>query len=123
MISCRMVRRDEVVPDDAVDHGDHVALRQPIDGESGYVRLSDPRRLELWPERYEKQHAKCSYPVHHPTKHFQARRVRPMSILEDHQHGILACQRLRLRNQRFQCFLPTLLWGQVERRIASVIRQ
>ena len=29
-----------------------------------------------------------------PTEHFQARGVGPMRILEDHQHRILACQRL-----------------------------
>jgi hypothetical protein len=40
-------RRDELVADKAVDYGLDVALRQPIDGESRHIRLSDPGRLEL----------------------------------------------------------------------------
>jgi hypothetical protein len=36
-------RRDELVADDAVDHGLNVALRQPIDGESRHIRTR--RRL------------------------------------------------------------------------------
>jgi hypothetical protein len=42
-------------------------------------------------------------------------------ILEDRQHRIGACQRLQLPNQRFQRFLPALLRGKIERRIASII--
>ena len=72
---------------------------------------------------YEQQHAKGSYPVYDPAKHFQAGRVGPMRILEDHQHRILACQCFHLGNERFQCFLPPLLWGQVERGIASIVWQ
>jgi hypothetical protein len=46
-----------------------------------------------------------------------------MRILEDHQHRIGARQRLQLRNKRCQRSLPALLRGEVERRIASIIRQ
>ena len=51
-------RREELVADDAVDHGADFALRQPIDRERGHVRPSDPGRLEFWPERHDQQHAK-----------------------------------------------------------------
>ena len=88
MMSCRMSRREELVADDAVDHGVDFALRQPIDGEGGDMRLSDPRRLEFRPEGHDQQHAKSSDPVHRPTEHFQARGVGPMRILENHQHRI-----------------------------------
>ena len=46
-----------------------------------------------------------------------------MHILEDHQHRIGSRQRLQLRSERFQRFLPPLLRGQFERRIASIVRQ
>ena len=96
MMSCRMFAGSELVADDAVDHGADFALRQPIEGEGGDVRPSDPGRLELRPERHDQQHAKGRDPVHGPTEHFQARGVGPMRILEDHQHRILARQRLHL---------------------------
>ena len=78
-------RRDELVADDAVDHGLDVALRQPIDGESRHVRPSDPGRLELWTERHNQQHRKGANPIDDPTERFQARGVGPVRILEDHQ--------------------------------------
>ena len=46
-----------------------------------------------------------------------------MRILEDHQHRILTRQRLHLRGERFQRFLPALLWVHVERGITPVVRQ
>ena len=42
--------RDAIVPSDAVDHGFHVALGQPIKRESSHMGSSDPWRLELRPE-------------------------------------------------------------------------
>ena len=66
---------------------------------------------------------KAAYPVHDPTKQFQARGVGPMRILEDHQHRTLARQRLDLGNERFHRSLSALLRGKFERGIASVVRQ
>ena len=117
------VRRDELVADNAVDHGLNVALREPIDGESRHVRPSDPGRLELWTERHNQQHRKGANPVDDPTEHFQARWIGPVRILEDHQQGVLPRQCIHLRGERFQRFLPALLWFQVERRITSVVRE
>ena len=117
------VRWHWLVASNAVDHRFDFAPRQPIEGEGGDVWLSDPRRLELWPEGYEQQHGKVCDPVHSPTEQFQARGVGPMCVLKDHQHRIFACKRLDLRMERFQRFLPTLLWCQFERGITSVIRQ
>ena len=70
-------RREELVADDPVDHGVDFAPRQTIDGECAYVRLSDPRRLELRPECHDQQHAKAHDPVHRPTERFQACGVGP----------------------------------------------
>ena len=102
-------RGQRLVADDAVDHGGDFALSQPIDGESGDMRPSDPRRLELRSERHDQQHAKGCDPVHGPTERFQARGVDPMRILENHQHRIGARQRLHLCSERFQRSLPALL--------------
>jgi len=41
------VRRKKLVAGDAVDHGVDFALRQPIEGERGHLRPSDPGRFEL----------------------------------------------------------------------------
>ena len=105
------VCREQFVADDAVDHRFDFTPRQPIDRERGHMRLSDPGRLEFWPERYDQQHAKSPNPVHSPPEHFQARRVGPMRILENLQHRALARQRFQLRSERFQRFLPALLRG------------
>ena len=88
------VRRQQLVADDAVDHGIDFALRQPIDGEAGHVRPSDPGRLEFRPERHDQQHAKGLIRSTDPTEHFQARGVGPMRILEDHQHRTLSAPAL-----------------------------
>jgi hypothetical protein len=116
-------RPDEFVADNVVDHGLDVALRQPIDCESRYVRPSDPGRLELWTERHNQQHRKGANPIDDPTERFQARGVGPVRVLEDHQQGALPRQCLHLRGERFQRFLPALLWFQVERRITSVVQE
>jgi hypothetical protein len=82
--------REKLVADDAVDHGADFALSQPIDGNGGRVRPSDPRRLELWPECHDQQHSESWYLVHDSTEQFEARGVGPMGILENHQHRIFA---------------------------------
>jgi hypothetical protein len=63
-------RRDEIVADEAVDHGIDVALRQPIDGESRHVRSSDPRRVELRTERHNEQHSQAPQTVDDPAESF-----------------------------------------------------
>ena len=89
-------RREGLVADDAIDHGADFPLSQPIDGEGGDVRSSDPSRIEFRPERHDQQYAKCRDAAHRLTEYFQARGVGPMRILQDHQHWVLACQRLQL---------------------------
>ena len=71
-----------------VDHDADFALRQAIQDEGGDVRLSDPRRVELRPERHDQQRPKGPNPIHHPAERFKARRVDPLRVLEDHQHRI-----------------------------------
>src|ERR1700730_8434805 len=85
------------------------------------MRLSYPRCVQLWAESYDEQHVKGCDPVHRPAEHFEALRIDPMRILEDHQHGILACQSRELRHQCFERSLPALFRGQIERRVSCII--
>src|SRR5215813_10460759 len=66
------VRWEHLITGDPVDHGLHFASRQPIDGERGDMRLSNPRRLEVRSEGYEQQHAKRRYLVDDTSKQFEA---------------------------------------------------
>src|SRR5262249_51845499 len=94
-----------------------------IDGQNGDMWLSDPRRLEFWSRGYEQQHAMCRDPIHCASEHFQARGIRPMRILQNHQCRILLRYRLHLGGKRRERSLSSLLWGEFKRRKSSVIRQ
>jgi hypothetical protein len=63
-------RWQQLVANDAVDHGAYVALCQSIDREGSHVRPSDPGPVEFRPERHDQQHRKGGYHVHNPTEHF-----------------------------------------------------
>ena len=112
---------EHLISGDPVDHGLHFASRQPIDGECGDVRLSNPRRLEVRSEGYEQQHAKRRYLVDDTTEQFEAGGVSPVCILKNNQPWILVRQGRYLGNERIERSLPTLLWRQLERRIPPVI--
>ena len=58
--------RQELVANNTVDNRADFTLRQSIDCQGGYMRASDPRRLEFRSEGHDQQHAKCPNPVHHP---------------------------------------------------------
>ncbi len=117
------IRRQRLVPDQARDDGGRFTLAKPVERQARHMRLSHPRRVELGAERHDEQRRKRFNPVHGPAEHLQARRVDPVHILEDHQHRLPACQPRELRHQRFQRSLPALFRGQLERGIASIIRQ
>ena len=51
IMSCRILCGERLIAGDAVDHGSDFALPEPIDGEGGNVGSSNPRRLELRPDR------------------------------------------------------------------------
>src|SRR5262249_9411399 len=66
---------------------------------------------------------KCPNSVYDTTKRFQAGWVSPMRILEDHKHRALPRQRLDLRGERLQRFLPALLRHRFEGGIPAIVRQ
>ena len=117
------IRRQRLVPDQPRDYGGCFALPKPVQRQARHMRLAQPRRVELGAERHDQQNRKSSDPVHRPTEHFQARRIDPMRVLQDHQHRLLASQSRELPRQRFQRFLPALFRDQLERGIAPVVRQ
>ena len=110
-MSCLMLAGSGLFPVTRIDDGGDFALPEPVEGERSDMGPSNPRRLKLRPVCDDQQHAKSSYPVHRSTEGFQASWVSPVGILKDHQHGILAAQRLHLRCKRFQRLLSPLLRG------------
>ena len=111
MMSRRMFAGMSLLPTTLVDHRIDIALRQPIDREGSDVRPSNPRRLKFRAVCNDQQHAKGSYPLYGSTKRFEACRINPMYVLEDHQDRMLGCQSRKLCGQRFQRSLSALLWG------------
>ena len=92
--------------------------RQP-----GDVRPSDPGRAEFRPERNKQQQPVARGQFHRPGEKFEAGRIGPMRILENHQHGIDPRQRLDVRTKRFQRLLTTELRLDLNRGVASVVGQ
>ena len=80
-----------LVANDAADHCLDVALTQPIDGEGGHIGATDPGWIEFRPERHDQQPAHGPNLVHSPSERFEARRVDPLHILEDHQDLTRSC--------------------------------
>jgi hypothetical protein len=60
--------RQRLIARDAVDYGSDFVLPKPVEREGSHAGLSDPRRLELWPERHDQQHTEAWYSVHDATK-------------------------------------------------------
>ena len=87
------------------------------------MRTPDPRRGEFRPEGHEQQNPEGVDLVDEPAEHFQARRIGPLRVLEDHQDRGLARNRLDPADQRFKRLLPALLRGEVQRGMAAVVRQ
>src|SRR5262249_60296646 len=100
-----------------------LVICEPIDDEVGDLCPSYPRRLEFRPELHDQQHPKCPNSVYGTTKRLQAGWVSPMRILEDHKHRSLPRQRLDLRGERVQRFLPALMRHQFEGVISAIVRQ
>src|SRR5580704_8124763 len=87
------------------------------------MRLPYPRRYELRAKSYDKQYLEGRYPIYRPTEHFQAGRINPMRILENHQHWIVVRQPDDLRDQRFERSLPALFRGKLEPGISSIVSE
>src|SRR5438105_1926241 len=58
------------------------------------MRHADPWWTNFRPERHDQHHAKRSNPVNDAAERFQSSWISPMRIFEDHQHRLLASQRL-----------------------------
>jgi hypothetical protein len=62
------------------------AICEPVDGEGRDARPSGPRRLELWPERHDQQHAEGWYSIHDTTQQFLARGVERVACERENKH-------------------------------------
>ena len=105
------IRGQLLVPNQPPDNCGGFPLPKPVQRQARHMRLPQPRRVELGAERHDKQNRKGSDPVHRPTEHFQASRIDPMRVLQDHQNRLLPSQSRELPRQRFQRFLPALFRG------------
>ena len=88
MISASIPAGSALFPARRVDHGGRFTLPKPIQRQARHMRLSHPRRVELGTECDDQQYRKGFNPVHDPAERFQARRIDPMRILENHQHRL-----------------------------------
>ena len=113
MMSCRMLAGRSLLPITPSIIASMQRFGRRLKRNSGDARLSDPGRRKFRPERNEQQNAKGRNSVYNSADDFQARRVGPMRILEDHQNWTLSCQRFHLGNERLQSSLSALLWGEV----------
>jgi len=112
-----------LVAGDLLDQGHHFAGSEPVDRQRRHMRPPDPRRGELRPEGHEQQNPERVDLVHQPAEHFQARRIGPMRVLEDHQDRRVARDHLGLADQRFHRLLPALRWRKFKGGITAVVRQ
>src|SRR6516225_2648015 len=80
---------NNLIANEAINHGTDFTLSQPIEGEGGHMRPSDPWRLELWSRCHDQQDTETWYPADGAIKQFKTRRVAPMGVFEDHQDRIL----------------------------------
>ena len=116
------VCRQRLVADDVLDQGVDLAMSQPVEGKTCDVRLSDPGRLELRPERHDQQYAKGPNQVHRATERFQARGIGPVRI-QDHQHGAGTRRGFQLYAECLQHFLPALFGSSLQGGETSVVRK
>jgi hypothetical protein len=75
------------------------------------MRLSSPRRIELGAKRYDEQHWKSFNLVYSPAEHFEACRIDPMRIFDDHQRRSLMRQSRKLFRQSRLRSLPPFRRG------------
>ena len=87
------------------------------------MRTPGPRRDEFRPEGDEQQESQGLDFVHEQADRFQARRIGPMSVLENHPHRRFAGNPFDPAGQRCKRSLPPLMRGEVQCGIAAVVRK
>ena len=124
MMSCRMLAGSSLLPTTRSIMALDVALRQPIEGESGHVRPSDPGRLEFRPERHDQQHAKARESGPRPGR-TASRLVGSVQCASSKiiSTGFWRDSASICESSASSVLLPALLRRQFERRITSVVRQ
>ena len=90
MMSCRILAGSDLFPTTPLIIAPMSRSPSRLMVRARDVRPSDPRRLELGPERDDQQYAEGLVFGLRFDRTLEARRIDPMCILENHQHRILA---------------------------------
>jgi hypothetical protein len=86
------------------------------------MRPPDPWRGEFRSEGDQQQHPERIDLVDEPAEQFQARRIGPVGVLEDHQDRRVKRDRFDLADQCFHRLLPALLRRKFNGGITAVVR-
>jgi len=108
---------------DLCDQRGAVALVEAIERQHADLGLAGPWRLKLGPEGHDQQHRQAADMLDHEVEQLARGRVDPMRILEDHNHGLSACQTFEMPDQRLQCPFPLALRAEVRQRVVRRRRQ
>ena len=106
MMSCRTLAGQGLLPMTRSIMAATSRSPSRLSGEGGHMRPSDPRRVKLRSVRDDQQHVQAWYFVYDSTKQFEASRVGPVCILENHQHWNLE-RRARLVKQALRAFFAS----------------
>ena len=111
-----------LVPGDAGNDAGAVATAEAAQGQHRHMRLADPGRLELRPERDHQQHRHAGGTGNHSIEQIKRCRIDPVGVLEHHQHGALRRGAVELVEKRREGHLSLLLRADRHCRVALVRR-
>ena len=107
---------------DAVDDAGAVAAAEAAQGQHRHMRLADPGRLDLRPERDDQQHRQIGGAGNRSIEQVERCRIDPMGVLDHDQDRALRRLAVELVEKRGESHLPLLLRADCQRRVAAVRR-
>ena len=111
-----------LVPGDAGNDAGAVAAAKAAQRHHRHMRLADPGRLELRPDRDDQQHRQVGGAGNRSVEQIERCRIDPVGVLEHDQHGALRRSAVELVEQGGERHLPLLLRADRQCRIALVRR-
>jgi hypothetical protein len=112
------LRRQDPVAGEAGDDRLGRAAAEAVQREPGHVRVPAQGRLVVRPAGQQHQYAGAGDPVEREPHQLEGGGVAPVSVLEQHQHRLAACQPEELADQRRQRAGAPLLRGELRQRVA-----
>ena len=107
---------------DAANDAGAVATAKAAQGQHRHMRLADPGRLELRPERDDQQHRQIGDAGNRSIEQIERCRIDPVGVLEHDQDGALRRYAVELVEKRRESHLSLLLRADRQRRVAPVRR-